>query len=59
MKRIALSIAAFLGVQILVAYIMWMGGFNFDQRNLGTGYVALIGVLIGSGAAALVYDRSN
>ena len=55
MKRIALSIAAFFAVHLALAYLMWVGGFNFDSRNWGTGYLALLGLVSGVLVAIAVY----
>lgn len=57
MKRIALSALAFVAVHLFVAYILWVGGWDFDSRSPVIAYFAVVGLAAGIFAASVVYDR--
>ena len=51
MKTIAIRIAAFCVVQIFMAALLWLGGYDFDQRNFFIAYYAFMSVILGGMAA--------
>lgn len=59
MKSLFLSIGSFILIQLCIAYVLWMGGFDFAERNFLTGYAALIGLFIGSFIAHAVYSETK
>ena len=59
MSKYIKQIAAFIGVQFVVLYVVWMGGFDFDDRNPFIGYLALLGIVLGIGATQLVRSEDE
>lgn len=43
--RIYRAILAAIITTIVYGFICWMGGYNFDHRNLDTGFATFIGVV--------------
>ena len=37
----------FVVIQIIIAFIAWLGGFNFDHRDWEVAYWAVIGMILG------------
>ena len=47
----------FFAVQIAGGYILYVGGFDFDQRNPMIGYAALVALMAGIFVAMFTKDQ--
>lgn len=59
MKIFALRVLVFCLVQALFAFLFWVGGYNFDQRNFFVAYWTFASFIFGWLAAFNPYIKWN
>jgi hypothetical protein len=56
MMRVVASAGAFVAVNILGWFIIWLGGFDFNDRNPGVAYMATVLLFFGCFAGVAVFS---
>lgn len=62
MKKISLMIAAFITVHLVLAWLFWASGYDFDRRGPALGIFAYIGTcggFLASFAIFLFYEEKK
>lgn len=55
MKRYLAAAATFFSIHIAIGWVLWLGGFDFDNRNPLIAYCGGIALFFGSFAAFSVF----
>ena len=50
--KIFKCVLIFLVIQAFTAFVAWLGGFNFDQRNFDVAFLSALSIFVG---AAVVF----
>lgn len=51
--KICVGVAAFIGAAFLMAGLLWVGGFDFDERNVFVAYFAAVAFVVSVAAGVL------
>lgn len=48
-------VCVFVVIQLIIAVISWLGGFNFDHRDWEVAFWSVVGVILGCFAITIIW----